>query len=200
MRDDDLMDDGANSRSAFREAAIAWAAGGRGQPLVDAAAEALAAGLDSPTLRVLAGTPHSSADAEASELAEATFNELGLDIESRLSSAALIEGARQLARRFIAGEMEARELARLLYGLYVGADYPAELNTWSGFDDHYDLVRDGVISGSAEEIDVQVAAAARDLAEGRQSTPVSIGSLFVQSSPPTRPNRRGSGWFRRRTP
>jgi len=29
--------------------AIEWAAGGRGQPLVDAAAQALAAGLESPT-------------------------------------------------------------------------------------------------------------------------------------------------------
>lgn len=199
MRDDELMDDEAESLRAFREAAIDWAAGGRGQPLVDAAADALAAGLDSPTLRVLAGTPHSSADAEASELAERTFNELGLDIESRMSSTALIEGARQLARRFLAGEMEARELTRVLYGLYVRADYPDALNAWTGLDDYYDLVRDGVISGSVEEIDVQVAAAARDLAEGRQSTPISIGSLFFQSSPPTRPIRRGSGWFRRRT-
>jgi hypothetical protein len=40
---------------SLTEVAIEWAAGGRGQLLVDAAAEALADGLDSPTLRELAG-------------------------------------------------------------------------------------------------------------------------------------------------
>lgn len=59
-------DDGMAERSGplteFNEAAIEWAAGGRGQGLVDAAAIALAEGLDSKTLRVLAGAPRRFAD------------------------------------------------------------------------------------------------------------------------------------------
>ena len=194
------MTDQLDSLDVFREAAIAWAAGGRGEPLVHAAAEALVAGLDSPTLRVLAGTPHSFADEEAAQLAPATFAELGLDIEPSLSSAALIEGARQLARSFLAGHVDARQLTRLLAGLYVQADYPAELNTWMGFDDYYDMVRDGVIAGSVDAIDADVADAARDLATGRQRAPVSIGSLFAQPPPPSRPDRPWRRWLRKRKP
>lgn len=41
----------------FTEAAVDWAGGGPGHVIVDAAAAALAEGLDSPSLRVLAGAP-----------------------------------------------------------------------------------------------------------------------------------------------
>ncbi|MEZ5216368.1 MAG: hypothetical protein R2715_07210 [Ilumatobacteraceae bacterium] len=194
------MDEEARSLDAFREAAIAWAAGGRGQPLVDAAAEALAAGLDSPTLRVLAGTPRFSADEEVLELAPVTFAELGLDIETRLSSAAFIEGGRQLARSFLAGDVDARRLTKLLTGLYVEAGYPAELNTWMGLDDYYDMIRDGVVTGSVDAIDAEVADAANDLASGRPRVPVSIGSLFVGPTPISSSERRRRRWLRRRKP
>jgi hypothetical protein len=200
MRDDGRVDDLADALAEYREAAIAWAAGGRGQPLVDAAAAALASGLDSPTLRVLAGSARFSAEADATELAAATFAELGLDIEPRLSSAALIDGARQLARSFLAGDVEARQLARLLAGLYVQAGYPAELNTWLGLDDYYDLVRDGVIAGSLVAIDATVAEAARDLAEGRRGEPLQHGSQFVDATPAPPPERGLRRWLRTSKP
>ena len=66
---DGAMVEGNPVLDALAEAGVTWAAGGRGQPLVDAAAEALAAGVDSPTLRVLAGAPRATADEEATELA-----------------------------------------------------------------------------------------------------------------------------------
>jgi hypothetical protein len=67
MRDPDAV------LAAFVDAAVDWAAGRRAQPLVDAAAQALADGLDSPSLRMLAGAPRASADDEAWDLAPAAF-------------------------------------------------------------------------------------------------------------------------------
>lgn len=186
----------------FREAAIAWAAGGRGQMIVDAAATALAADVDSPTLRMLAGAPHTSADDEASELAPQAFRELGLDVSERLSPEAYIEAARQQARSFLAGEMSARELTGYLAGFYMAAGYPSDLQTWIGLDDYYDMLRDGVIGGSVLEIDLAVDAAAQDLVHRRNSEPVSVGSLFVAATPrpPRRLRDRVAGILRRRTP
>jgi hypothetical protein len=78
----------------LRQAALAWAAGGRGQPLVDAAAEALALGVDSSTLRVLAGASRAEADEETTELGPSVFEELGLPIEQRFSEAAIVQVSR----------------------------------------------------------------------------------------------------------
>ncbi len=69
--------------------AVRWAAGGDAAPLVDAAALALAAGLDTPSLRMLAGAPLAAANDEALDLAPRVFSELGLDIHARLSTAAV---------------------------------------------------------------------------------------------------------------
>lgn len=73
---------------ALKEAAIAWAATGYGRPLVDAAADALAAGVDSPNLRMLAGAAARFADEEAAEYGPATFEELDLDIAEKHSQGA----------------------------------------------------------------------------------------------------------------
>jgi hypothetical protein len=136
-----MADSSDATLSQFQEAAIDWAAGGRGQPLVDAAAQALADGLDSPTLRVLAGAPHASADDEARELAPAVFEELGLEIPERMSDAAYIAGAVLVGRRFLDGQGTARDVAKRLYAMFVSAGYPNELAEFSGLDDMYDILR-----------------------------------------------------------
>jgi hypothetical protein len=175
----DPVSDGDGALDAFTAAAIDWAAGGRGQPLVDAAANALAAGLASPTLRVLAGASHGSADEEASDLAPTVFTELGLDVRERLSTEAKIEGARQQAARFLSGQGSARELARELGGMYASAGYPEELNTWSGIDDWYDMLEGKVISGDLRDADAAVVDAARALVAGTPTDPITLGSIFV---------------------
>jgi hypothetical protein len=53
---------------AFYCALLDWSAGARGQTIVDAAASALAEGLDTPALRYLAGATRAAADTEAGEL------------------------------------------------------------------------------------------------------------------------------------
>jgi hypothetical protein len=82
---------------AFRREALAWAAGGRGKPLVDALAE----GLDSPSLRMLAGATAVAADEEADEWAARTFGELGLEVHDRFSREAIIDFARLRAWEFL---------------------------------------------------------------------------------------------------
>lgn len=174
QRDDHWMTAPEEEREAFMRAAVDWAAGGRGQPLVDAAADALVAGLDTPTLRVLAGAPHAAADEEATELAPLVFEELGISVHERLSPQAIVDGGRQLARRFLVDGDSPRALAKDLYGMYVAAGYPDELAEWSGFDDWYDMLEGGVIAGRIEDADAAVVDTARALADGRPSKHVPL--------------------------
>jgi len=153
----------ADAVTRFAEAAITFVAGGRGQPLVDAAAQALVDGLDSPTLRVLAGAPRASADEEATELASDVFDELGLDIPARFSTDAYLAAARATAQEYLAGHGALRDAARVLYRAYVSAGYPPELSDFSGLDDLYDMLETRVIAGSVSDADNATAEALQRL-------------------------------------
>jgi hypothetical protein len=182
----------------FRSVAVRWAAGGRGQPLVDAAAQALVDGLDSPSLRMLAGAPRAAADEDAATYGPDTFEELGLDVASRNSESAIIEGARMRAADFLRGELPARELARELYGAWVATGYADDLDDWSGFDDWYEMVDTGVIAGDREKLDQAVHRAAEALVDGRRVGSVHVGDLFVaQSDKPARSVIRRITFWRR---
>jgi hypothetical protein len=141
----------------FHREALAWAAGGRGKPLVDAAAEALAVGLDSPSLRMLAGATKATSDEEADQWAAKTFQELGLAVADRFSAEAVIAFARMRAWEFLQArgsvyEESPRSLAAEFYGYYVRSDYAAELATWSGIDDEFVMLGEGVFWGSPDDI------------------------------------------------
>ena len=183
------MTEDSEALARFREEAIEWAVGGRGQEIVDAAAMALAEGLDSPSLRVLAGAPHSTADEEASELAPLAFRELGLDVKQRLSPEAFVDGARQEAQRLLDGVITERELARRLAPFCVSAGYPRELSTWIGLDDYYDLIESGVINASPSVLDKDVLAAAEDLVNHRQGRPATIASILQASATESPPRK-----------
>ena len=92
-------DEPGNPSDRFDRAAIEWPGGARGQDLVDATALALAEGLDSPTLRVLAGAPRASADDEVTDLAPTAFDELHLRVQPCISAAALVDA------RFVVGDL-----------------------------------------------------------------------------------------------
>jgi hypothetical protein len=159
-----------DARSAFAEAAIEWAGGGRGQPLVDAAAQALADGLDSPTLRLLAGAIHGTADDEVRDLAPTTFEELGIEVSDRLSPDAVVASARLEAKRFLESGGAPRDLARDLWRKYVESGYDDALYKWSGLDDWYDMLERGVVQGRVEDADAATIAVARALVERRPRT------------------------------
>jgi hypothetical protein len=152
--------------ASLQEAAIDWAAGGPAQPLVDVAVDGLVGGVDTPTLRLLAGSTRAEADEEAVELAPKLFEEFGIQVHERLSTPAIIEAARMEARRFLASGDSGHDFARRMYAHCVRADYPPELFSWPGFEDYYDMINTGVITGSLAELDADVRAAARTLADG----------------------------------
>jgi hypothetical protein len=172
------MSDSGETLELFAAAAVDWAAGGRGHALVDAAAQALATGLDSPTLRILAGASQVSAEEEALDLAPTVFEELGLVIATRLSAAAIVDGARQRALRFLRGDDVARELARDLWRMYVAADYPEELADFSGLDDWYDMIETGVVDGRVKDVDRATADAARALVGRDPTRGVALPHIF----------------------
>ncbi len=193
------MNDDSPALARFREEAIEWAVGGRGQAIVNAAATALAEGLDSPSLRMLAGAPHSVADDEAAEFAPLAFRELGLDVNERLSPGAYIDGARQEAQRLLDGVISERELARRLSRFCAPAEYPPELSTWIGLDDYYDLIDEGVIAVAPSVLDEAARVAAEDLVSHRSGPPVTLASIMQAPAPVSAPSRRRlARIFRRR--
>lgn len=125
-------------------------------------------------------------------MAPDTFSELGLSIEERLSEAAIVEGARVIAARFLAdGGDSARNLARTLYRMYVQAGYPSELADWSGFDDYYSCIEEGLMRGSVDDLDTQVTAAAKALRDGTAGPAPLFPATATQ---PTARRRRTRTW------
>lgn len=156
----------SSALAEFRWAAIAWAGGESAVDLSRAAAEAMAAGIESPSLARLAGAPSATAADEAVSLAPTVFEELGLVIAPRLSPEAQVAYAGLLARRFLQTRRGPRAFTRRLYRLWVQTGYPNALSDWSGLDDWYDLVELGHVPGSVAEIDRLVVEAAEVLANG----------------------------------
>ena len=165
---------------AFRDAAVTWAGTGYGKPLVDAAAEALVAGLDTPTLRVLAGAPARFADEEATEYGPGTFEELGLDVPEKLSEEAYLELARLKAREFLKRGGSARRLAADLWMLYVNSGYRSELVDFSGFDDWYAMLDDRVIQGDLDDVDASVRESAQRLVDGLPTKGSELAARFME--------------------
>lgn len=96
------------------------------------------------------------------------FEELGLQIAERGSSEAEVEAARLLARRCLDGEVAPRSLARCLFGVFVRAGYPDELNAFVGLDDCYIGIDDGWSTSSLADADAAVLEAAQELVEGSE--------------------------------
>ncbi len=163
------MTDESGKQSALKallDAGTVWAATGHGQPMVDGAAAALVAGVDSPTLRILAGAPARSADQEATELAGDVFAELGLALPTKFSEEAYVALARLKAQQFLDGELSARQLANELWGIYSASDDNPALAAASGLGDWYSLLDDGGIPSDEAAVDARVRACAEELASG----------------------------------
>lgn len=160
-------------------AALTWAAGDRGTVIVDAAANALVDGLDSPALRYLAGATRSQADSDAIEWAPRAISELGLRLPERLSTEAQFAASRMDALQFLGDRSEPRAFAKRLYKRYVAMDYATELQDFSGLDDWYEMVDSGVLAGEIDELDRATIKAVRNLASGHISHTMSLDDGLV---------------------
>lgn len=161
------------------QCALAWAAGDRGAVIVDAAAEALVDGLDSPALRYLAGSTRSQADSDAAEWAHQAIAELGLHLPERLSTNAVVAASRMEALQFLGDRSAPRDFAKRLYRRYVATDYAPELQDFSALDDWYDMIDSGVVAAEIDVVDRATIKAARDLAAGHIDRTIALDDDFV---------------------
>ncbi|MEV4943359.1 hypothetical protein [Streptomyces zaomyceticus] len=97
---------------ALQDHAALWSVGVvRASDVVNAACDALVAGLDTTGLRILAACTRPEADYDVHDLLPTVLDELGLTLYQADSEAGQEVVARALARRMLAGELTPRELA-----------------------------------------------------------------------------------------
>ncbi|MFG2896272.1 hypothetical protein ACGFZH_04295 [Streptomyces zaomyceticus] len=146
---------------ALQDHAALWSIGVvRASEVVNAACDALVAGLDTPGLRVLAACTRAEADYDVHDLLATVLDELGLTLDRADSGAGQEAVARALARRMLAGEFTPRELTvqihqRPGHGLLL-TERLAEL------DDEYDTLEYN--DRTLDQVDAEVTAEARRLA------------------------------------
>lgn len=120
-----------------------FVAGGGSTEVSDAATRALEAGLDSPTLRILAGLSEWTSPSELESMIERVLRELGLPMPNR--SVLLRAMARPLAIEFLAGRITAGAFANHLYSLSRRDTHDGH-HPWCQLQDEWELARDGTWS------------------------------------------------------
>ncbi|MGW8760943.1 hypothetical protein ACWGN5_00420 [Streptomyces sp. NPDC055815] len=146
---------------ALQDHAALWSMGEvRASEVVEAACDALVAGLDSPGLRILAACTRAEADYEVHDLLPVALDELGLTFYPVADEAAREAVARALARRMHSGEFTPREFAFRIHQRY-GHGFPLTERV-AALDDEYDILEYG--DRSVHQVDAEVTAEARLLA------------------------------------
>jgi hypothetical protein len=128
--------------------------------VVMCACDALIAGLDSPSLRILAGLTHAEADYRVPDQLPAALAELGLDFHPRDSPSGHEAAARALAAQAVSGLLTPRELAAAIHQ-HFGHSLPLA-ERLAALDDEYDLRAYATVT--RDHIDREVIAEARQLA------------------------------------
>ncbi|AJC59817.1 hypothetical protein [Streptomyces sp. 769] len=146
---------------ALQDHAVLWSTGEiRASEVVDAACDALVAGLDTPGLRILAACTRAEADYDVHDLLPAALDELGLTFFPIASEAGQEAAARVLARRMLAGELTPREFTFRIHQRY-GHELPLT-ERLAELDDEYDVLEYG--DRTVDEVDAEVTGEARRLA------------------------------------
>ncbi|MFF9111319.1 hypothetical protein [Streptomyces sp. NPDC014805] len=145
---------------ALQDHAALWSMGEiRASDVVDAACDALVAGLDTPGLRMLAACTRAEADYDVHDLLPAALDELGLAIPPVGSEGAQEAAARALARRMLAGELTPREFTWRIHQRH-GHELPLTQRL-AELDDEYDVLEYG--DRTLDQVDAEVTAEARRL-------------------------------------
>ncbi|WJV44155.1 hypothetical protein [Streptomyces flavofungini] len=150
-----------SSARDLQDLAALWSIGEiRAYEVVQAACDALVAGLDSPALRVLAACTRGEAAYDVPDLLPAALEELGLTFHPPGSEAGREAAVRSLARQMLAGRLTPRELALRAHQRFGHCLPPAQ--RLAELDDEYDVLDHG--DRTASRIDAEVMAEARRLA------------------------------------
>ncbi|MEU6120333.1 hypothetical protein [Streptomyces sp. NPDC047123] len=146
---------------ALQDHAALWSTGEiHASDVVEAACDALVAGLDTPGLRMLAACTRAEADYDVHDLLPAALDELGLAFHPVGSQAGREAAARALARRMLAGELTPREFTFRIHQHH-GHEVPLTVRL-AELDDEYDILEYG--DRTVGQVDAEVTAEARRLA------------------------------------
>ncbi|MFF3771947.1 hypothetical protein [Streptomyces sp. NPDC002232] len=146
---------------ALQDHAALWSTGDvPASDVVDAACDALVAGVDSPGLRMLAACTRAEADYDVHDLLPAALDELGLVFYPLGSAAGQEATVRVLARHVLTGELTPREFAFRMHQRH-GHELPL-VERLAALDDEYDLLECG--DSAVSQVDAEVTAEARRLA------------------------------------
>ena len=129
------------------------------QAAVRCACDALVAGLDSPSLRILAGLTRAEAGRQVPGILPAALAELGLELGRRDSRSGQEAAARALAAQAVSGLLTPRDLAAAIHR-HFGHSLPLA-ERLAVLDDEYDL--GAYATMTPEQIDHEVIAQARML-------------------------------------
>lgn len=128
------------ARRALIDNAARWACGFvNATAVVDAATDALVAGVDSPTLRVLAGVPAAEATTDVPHLLERAMDELDLPYFGPGHPTGRLLAAAALAAEHVHGRLAARDLCRIIHQHY-GHDAHDLIEPLAELDDCYDAL------------------------------------------------------------
>ncbi|MFD0377317.1 hypothetical protein [Streptomyces sp. NPDC127112] len=146
---------------ALQDHAALWSAGeiSAGE-VVDAACDALVAGLDTPGLRMLAACTRAEAGYDVYDLLPPALDELGLILHPVADVAAQEAVARALARRVLSGELKPWEVTFRIHQRY-GHELPLTQRL-AELDELYALLEDG--DRAVDQVNAEVVAEARRLA------------------------------------
>jgi hypothetical protein len=133
------------------------------QAVVRCACDALIAGLDSPSLRILAGLTRTEADYDVRDILPVALAELGLDFYPRDSRGGQEAAVRALAAQAVSGSLTPCELAAAIHR-HFGHSLPLA-ERLAALDDEYDL--GAYATMTPEQIDQEVIAEARRLTHER---------------------------------
>ncbi|HET6857484.1 MAG TPA: hypothetical protein VFH94_10360 [Streptomyces sp.] len=146
---------------ALQDHAALWNVGEiSAREVVDCACDALVAGLDTPSLRILAACTRAEADYDVHGLLSPALAELGLTLHPVGGEAGQEAAVRALARRMLAGELKPWELSFRIHRRY-GHELPLA-ERLAELDDEYGMLEDG--DGAIAQVDAAVTAEARRLA------------------------------------
>ncbi len=129
-----------DASDALMDAVALWEAYPDSGPakVISAAVDALVQGLDSPSLRELAGLSARDSRWTVQPLVEATFGELGISYPGPGIDEIQIAAARVMCKRLVAGQMNARDFASWAH-LVIGHEGSTKLQAFVELDDWYDI-------------------------------------------------------------
>ncbi|MFI0219722.1 hypothetical protein [Streptomyces lydicus] len=146
---------------ALQDHAILWSVGEiSASDVVNAACDALVAGLDTPSLRILAACTRAEANYDVRDLLPPALDELGLTFHPVASEAGQEAAARALTRRMLAGELRPWELTFRIHQRY-GHELPLT-ERLAELDDEYAILEYG--NRTVDQVNAEVTAEARRLA------------------------------------